>query len=141
MIQGPNFYAAYGENGTATCVICKSNNSPTRSSQGAYETIWYDMNFPFQDKQLTRAYISSYPLGANTSLDLYIASDYSSSYTQIKRADNTIFNTANGVLGFFRPAAFNNKKVYRAKVLFTSSTSTSPKLTGIGLRGVIKNPQ
>lgn len=141
MIQGPNFYGAYGENGTATAVICKSNNTPTRSSQGVFESIWEDMDAPFQDKELTRAYISSYPLGTSTSLDLYVASDYSSSYTQIKRADNTIFNTANGVLGFFRPAAFLNKKVYRTKVLFTSSTSTSPKLTAIGLRGNVKKLQ
>src|SRR3990167_5068327 len=139
LIQGSNFYASFDDNGAADHSRCESNNSPTRSSNGVYESVWIDFDNPFSDKSLSRAYISSYPLSASTSLDLYVATDYSSSYTQIKRADNTIFNTANGLLGLFRPAAFNNKKVYRVKVLWTRSTTNSPKLTAIGLRGEIKN--
>ncbi|OGZ57538.1 MAG: hypothetical protein A2728_00385 [Candidatus Spechtbacteria bacterium RIFCSPHIGHO2_01_FULL_38_11] len=137
-IHGPNYYGAFSDNGTETAMRCESLNSPTRSSNAVYESIWQDIGKPFNKKQLTRAYITSYPLSASTSLALSIAVDYSSSYTALKRADDTIFNTANGLLGLFRPAAFNNKYVYKVKVAFTSSTTNSPKLTGIGLRGIIK---
>lgn len=138
-IQGPNFYGAFSDNATADLCRCESNNSPSRSSNALIETIWIDDDKPLQKKQLIRAYLTSYPLSANTSLDLRVASDYSSSYTQIKRADDTIFNTANGLFGLFRPATFKDKLVFKAKVLFTSSTTNSPKLVGIGLRMLIKD--
>lgn len=139
MIQGPNYYGAYSDNGTNTATLCKTLNSPTRSSNAVIETTWIDDDKPFSDKSLTRAYLQSYPLPASTSLSLAVASDMSSSYTTIKRADNTVFNTANGLVGLFRPAAFQNKKEYRAKVSFTSNSTDSPKLQYVGLRMIIKD--
>lgn len=136
-IHGPNFYGAYNDNGSNLISRCESNNSPARSSNAVLETVWQDFGAPSQEKQLVRAYITSYPLAANTSVDLYVASDYGS-YIQVKRADDTIFNSLNGLFGLFRPAAFNNKFVFKAKVLFTSSGTNSPKLTSIGLRALIK---
>ena len=138
LIHGSNYYAAYYDGATASTARCESNNSPSRSSQALIETVIQDADRPFQDKQLIRAYLSAYPLTASTSLDLYIDSDFSGSYTQVKRADNSIFNSLNGVLGLFKPTAFNNKKSFKAKVLFTSSTTNSPKLQAIGLRILIK---
>lgn len=138
-IQGPNFYAAFSDNGTNTAMLCKSLNSPTRSSTAVIETVWIDDDKPFQRKDLTRAYITAYPLAADTSLSLSITSDYGSSYTVVKRADDSVFNTANGLLGLFRPSAFLNKYAYKAKVTFTSATSTSPKLQAIGLRIITKD--
>ena len=137
-IQGPNYYAAFSDNGTADHARCETKNSPTRSSNAVIEIVWQDIDAPLQDKDLVRAYIISYPLAASTSLDLSIASNYSSTYTSIKRADDTIFNTLNGLFGLFRPAAFADKKVFRAKVAFTSSTTNTPKLVAIGLRVSIK---
>ena len=139
LIQGSNYYAAYYDGTTASNCRCETNNSPARSSQALIETINIDADTPFTNKQLTRAYVSVYPLPASTSLDLYISSDFTNSYTQIKRANDTIFNSANGVLGLFRPKAFNNKKSFKAKVLFTSSGVNSPKLQNIGLRLIIKS--
>lgn len=138
LIQGSNYYAAFLDNAAAALARCETLNSPTRSSNAVVETVWIDDSKPSQYKDLVRAFITSYPLGANTSLALSVASDFSSSYTSVVRADNTAFNTANGVLGFFRPAAFTNKLAFRAKVAFTSSTTTSAKLQTIGLRIRIK---
>lgn len=141
LIHGPNYYGAYDDSG-AKISRCESNNSPSRSSQALIETTWQDFGAPLQDKQLIRAYLTSKKLPANTSLDLYIATDYDdSSYSQVKRADNSIFNSLNGVLGLFRPTAFKDKKAFKAKVLFTSSTTNSPKLQAIGLRSLIKQLQ
>jgi hypothetical protein len=134
LIQGPNYYAAFEDNGTSDNCRCESNNSPSRSSTAVYESIWIDDGKPYNNKDLYRAYVTSYPLVASTSLALSIASDYNSSYTAIKRADDTIFNTTSGILGFFKPAAFKNKKAFKAKVAFVSSTTSSPKLQSIGLR-------
>lgn len=134
LIQGPNFYAAYMDNATATSVRCETKNSPARSSQAVYESIILDGDDPTVNKTIERAYLTSYPLPASCSLDLYIDPDYSGTYTQVKRPDNTIFNSTNGLLGFFKPSAFKDKKVFRLKVLFTSNGTDAPKLTGIGLK-------
>jgi hypothetical protein len=141
LIHGSNFYAAYDDNGTHENSRCESNNSPTRSSNAVIETIWHDWETPFQKKDLIRAYITAYPLTANTSLNLYIASDFGNSYTQVTRPDNSVFNTTNGFLGLFKPSAFVNKGAYKAKVAFTSSTTSSPKLQTIGLRAIVKEAE
>ena len=139
-IHGSNFYGAYDNSG-ALCSRCESANSPSRSSNAVIETIWHDYGTPLQKKDLIRAYINAYPLVANTSLNLYIASDFGTSYTQVKRPDDSIFNTTNGLLGLFKPAAFVNKFAFKAKVAFTSSTTSSPKLQSIGLRVNIKDAE
>jgi hypothetical protein len=141
LVHGPNYYGAYYDGSSALISRCESNNSPTRSSNAVIETLWIDFDAPLQKKDLTRAYLMSHPLPSGTSLDLYIYSDYSSGSTQIKRADDSIFNTANGLFGLFRPSAFVDKFVYKAKVKFTSNGVNSPKLTGVGLRCNIKTAE
>ena len=140
LVHGSNYYGAYNDT-TNMNSRCESNNSPTRSSQAVVETIWQDWGTSIQKKDLIRAYINSYPLVANTALNLYIASNYGSTYTQVKRPDDSIFNTTNGFLGLFKPSAFVDKVAYKAKVLFTSSTIYSPKLQTIGLRVNIKTAE
>ena len=138
LVHGPNFYGAFIDNGTASTVRCESNNSPTRSSTALIESIWYDDGRPAQTKQLARAYINSYPLSASTALTLHVGKDFTATYTQVNRPDNSIFNTLNGLLGFFKPAAFSNNYAYRFKVVFTSNGVNSPKLQSVGLRYFVK---
>lgn len=138
-IHGTNYYGTFVDNTTNSHCRCESANSPTRSSNAVYESIWLDGGNPFADKQLSRAYLASKPLAASTSLDLSVAKDYSASYTNVKRPDNTIFNTLNGLLGFFKPVAFANIKVWKLKVAFTSSGATSPELVALGFKYTIKD--
>jgi hypothetical protein len=139
-IHGPNFYASFNDNGTNLISRCESNNSPNRSSNAVIETVWIDFSSPTQKKQLTRVYILSKKLPANTSLDLYVATDFdNNTYQQIKRPNDTVFNDANGLFGFFKPSYFNDKLVFKIKVVFTSHGSNSPQLQGIGLRSIIKD--
>jgi len=140
LIHGSNYYAAYDNSGALNS-RCESMNSPNRSSQAVIETIWQNYNSPLQRKDLTRAYINAYPLKADTSLNLYIATDYSTSYTQVKRPDDSVFNSLNGLLGLFRPASFSGKFAFKAKVAFTSKLTNSPKLQSIGLRANVKDAQ
>jgi len=137
-IQGQNFYASYIDNTTQTYMRCEGANSPSRSSNAVIETMWYDAGDPLIAKDLTRAYLTSYPLPANTSLKLYVATDYTATYTEIKRPNDSIFNDANGIFGLFKPSAFANKRAFKVKVEFISSTTNSPKLQTIGLRVNIK---
>jgi len=139
-IHGSNYYAAYNDTDNLAC-RCESMNDPTRSSTAFVETIWQDFGTPLQKKDLIRAYINAYPLVADTALNLYIYSDYSTTPTQIKRPDDSIFNTTNGLLGLFKPAAFVNKFAFKAKVIFTSTTTTSPKLQSISIRCNIKEAE
>lgn len=140
LVHGSNYYGAYNDT-TNKNSRCETMNSPTRSSQAVIETIWHDWNTSIQRKDLIRAYINAYPLVENTALDLSIASNYGTSYTNVKRPDDSIFNTTNGFLGLFRPTAFADKIAYKAKVAFTSATTSSPKLQSIGLRVNIKDAE
>ena len=140
LVHASNYYGAFNDGTNNLISRCAGNNSPARSSNAIIETLIEDFGTPIQKKELSRAYLIAYPLTTSTSLDLYVAPDFGS-YTQIKRADNSVFNTLNGLLGLFRPTAFNNKYVYKAKVAFTSNGVNSPKLRGIGLRAVIKETE
>lgn len=137
-IYGPNFYASFRDDTANKISRCETNNSPSRSSNAVIETTWIDFDAPLQKKDLIRAYLISKKLPSNTSLDLYIASDYDDNYTQVKRPDNTIFNSTNGLFGFFKPSSFVGKYAFKAKVKFTSNGVNSPVLQGIALRAIIK---
>lgn len=132
-IQGPNWYAAFDDNGTADNSRCEENNSPSRSSNATISTVIIDDGRPFQNKHLKEVYIASKPLGTGESLDLYVATDYGS-MSQVTRPDGSVFNTLNGLLGWFLPTAHKNKKVIQLRVDFTSNGSSSPYLTALGLR-------
>ena len=136
-IAGPNFYAAYVDNGTYK--VAKSTQSSPRSSNAVYESVWIDAQRPLQNKELNKVYLITKSLPANTSIKVYVASDFNDSYTEIKRADGSIYNTEGATMGIFRPHAFNNKKAFKVKLTFTSSGSNAPKLQAIGLRMLIKD--
>jgi hypothetical protein len=132
MILGPNFYGAYSDNGTATAVRCESNNSPSRSSSGIYESIWIDDDNPFSDKALQQALVATYPLPASTDVNLSIASDYGS-YSEVFRPDGTSLNTTGALLGNFS-TKIADKKLFKFKLQLVSSTTNSPKVTSVGLK-------
>ena len=131
-IHGSNYFAAFDDNGTADASRCETNNSPNRSSNAVYESIWIDDGEPLKDKILQNAWFHTYPLVANTSLALSVASNYGS-YSAVNQEDGGAFNEANALIGFYIPKAFSGKKVYKIKVAFTSSTTNSVKLVEIGL--------
>lgn len=132
MILGPNFYGAYVDNGTAAAVRCESNNSPSRSATGIYETIWIDDDNPFADKAMPIALVSTYPLPASADVDVSIASDYGS-YTEVFRADGTSLNTTGAVLGEFK-VKVANKKLFKIKLQLISNGTNSPKVTSVGMK-------
>lgn len=133
LIHGPNYYAAYYDGTNNVNARCETRNSPDRSSNAVYESLWVDAGDALVDKDLTEVFLQTYPLPTSTSLATSVASDYSSSYTAITRPDGTAMNDTSDVLGFFQ-AKQTKKKVYRIKVAFTSSTTSSPKLVQIGMR-------
>lgn len=139
LVHGPNYYGAYTD-GAQKATRCESNNSPTRSSNAVYESIWIDDEDPLVDKSIPHIYVSTYPLAASTAVACSVDSDYSGSYTAITRPDGTSMNTTSDVLGFFE-AFLADKKVVKVKLALTSSTTNSPKVTGIGVEmTVAKKP-
>lgn len=133
---GPNFFGAFDDNGTNTAVICKTLNSPTRSSNAVYESVWMDDEDPSSNKQLTDVYLCTQPLPASTDIDLSVATDYGS-YTEYFRGDATSLNTTSAVQGDFKIKGEGKKKVMKVKLAFTSNGSSAPKLTAILLRMAI----
>jgi len=142
-IQGSNYYACFDDNGTETATRCESNNNPTRSSNARYESVWIDFDILLQDKNLNEVIITTKRLPASTSLTVLAASDYleavDGDFTQMNRADNTIYNTTNAVIGRMKGTAFNNKKAFKIRVNFVSSTTNSPRLQSISLLSTIKS--
>ncbi len=130
MIVGPNYLGAFADNGTASSVICKTLNTPDRSTSGVYESIVLDDDNPLSNKFLPSMWVTSYPLGSGTDVNLHVAADYGS-YSEIFRADATSFNTTSSVLGMFLPKSFKDKKTFRFKLELVSTGSTSPKITGL----------
>ena len=137
-IQGPNYYAAYADNGTAEIMRCESNNSPGRSSNAVYESIWLDADEPFKDKTLQFVAVATYPLPASTSVAVSVGTDYSSSYTALKRASGTAHTTTSSVLAKLKAAIGANKKVFRIKVALTSSGTSTPKVVALAFGGTVK---
>jgi hypothetical protein len=137
-IQGSNFYASYDDDQTAKLARCETENSPARSSQAVYETIWLDFGSSSRDKHLKAIDLATYPLPASTKLALSVATDYNSSYTDIKRPDETDFDNDDGVMGYFT-CPLSNKKVFRIKIAFTSSTTNSVKLVSITMKSEIED--
>lgn len=130
---GPNFFGAFSDNGTNTAVICKTLNSPDRSSSGIYESVIIDNEDPTTNKAITRSYVAVQPLPASTDVNLSIASDYGN-YTEYFRGDGTSLNTTSAMLGDFYVTGMANKKVFKVKLQLVSSTSSSPKVTAIMLK-------
>lgn len=132
MILGSNYFGAFSDNGTAAAVICKTLNSPNRSSSGIYESVVIDDDNPLSNKNLNTVYITTYPAVASTDVNVSVAADYGS-YTEFFRADGTSLVTTGSVIGAFYITSFVNKKVFRVKMELVSSGSSSPKVTSIGL--------
>ena len=127
--QGPNFYGAFSDNGTADNTRCESLNSPTRSSNAVYETVVLDDDNGMVKKQITDAFVITQPLPASVSIALHIAPDYGS-YVQIYRPDATSMTGVDTVVGNFKPKRAG--KVFKFKAVFTSSGTSAAKMSGLG---------
>ena len=128
MIQGSNYYSAYYDGSANVNARCESNNSPTRSSNAVYESIFDDDGDPRIDKTLLEAGILSRPLAASTSVKLSVAVNYGS-YTDYTRPDATNFTGTNAVAGFYKLGV--KGKVLQYKISLTSSGTSSPKISGL----------
>lgn len=137
-IQGSNFYAAYDNDQVASVARCECQNSPSRSSNAVYESIWLDYGSSVKDKDLEEIYLPTYPLPASTKIALSIATDYSSSYTAVKRPDNTDYDNTGGVIGYFN-SKIADKKVYKIKLAFTSNLTDAIKLVGIIMKALAED--
>lgn len=133
MIQGPNFYVAYSDNGTASTARCESNNTPDRSSSGVYESIWIDDDNPTSNKTLSEVPVTTYVLPASTDVNCFVAADYGS-YSEIFRADGTSLNTTSAIMGVFKAKSLSNNKIFKVKLQLVSSGANSPKVTSFALR-------
>lgn len=131
LIHGPNFYASYFDGTNNVCARCATNNSPNRSSNAVYESLWLDAGVPLSNKAIDNIFITTYPLPASTAVVASLATDYSSSYTALTRPDGSTMNGTSDVIGFFNANSIP-QKVARIKVALTSSTTNSPKVTSVG---------
>ncbi len=132
-ILGPNFYGAYVDNTTASTARCESNNTPNRSASAIYESVVIDDDSPQSNKDLSDVVVTTQPLPASTDVNVSVANDYGS-YTEVFRPDGTSLNTTSAIQGDFKPKASKGKKSFKVKLELVSSTSSSPKVTSIGLR-------
>lgn len=133
LIVGPNYYAAYVDNTTASTARCESNNTPNRSASAIYESIWVDDDAPNTNKKFDAMYVSTQPLPASSDVNLSFAADYGS-YTEEFRADGTSLNTTNAVQGEFKLKSYHQKKLGKVKLELVSNGANSPKVTSIAFK-------
>lgn len=133
LVLGPNFYGAFVDNTTASTVRCEGNNTPNRSASAIYESIVIDDDAPSSNKDLTDVIVTTQPMPASTDVNISVLSDYGS-YSEIFRPDGTSLATTSAIQGDFKPKAIKGKKSFKIKMELVSSTSTSPKVTAIGVR-------
>ena len=129
----PNYYAAFDDNGTADNARCETNNSPARSSNAVYDTIYIDDGDAQIDKTLSQIYLSAKPLAASTAVAVSVEDDYDATFTAVTRPDGTSMNTTSDVLGFFDASGFAGIKVFRIRLAFTSNGASTAFVTGIGI--------
>jgi len=132
-ILGPNFYASYVDNTTASNARCESANSPSRSANAIYESVWIDDDAPNTNKVFESVYVSTQPLPASTDVNVSFASDYGS-LVEVFRADGTSLNTTSAVQGEFKLKSHSQKKAGKVKIQIVSNGAISPKVTSIGLK-------
>ena len=127
-IQGPNYYAAYYNGSANVNARCESNNSPNRSSDAVYESVFIDEGDARIDKTFQEVGVLTKPLAASTTITLSVAKNYGS-YSTVTRPNATNFTGTNAMLGLFLPGV--KGKVLQIRIAFTSSGVNSPKITGI----------
>lgn len=131
-IDGPNFFGAFSDNGTADHCRCETRNSPTRSSNAVYETIVIDDELQSSLGKLEEVFVTTKPLGGNgTKVNISIDPNYSGTYTQIYQSDGTTMQNTSDTIGVFKPK-LAEVKVFKIKMTLESNGTTSPKVTGIG---------
>lgn len=139
-ILGSNFYSAFDDNGTAKMSRCATLNNPNRSSNAVWESTWLDFGRPQERKDVTRISIMSKPLPIGTDVDVFLATNYNDSYTELKRNNGTSFNTENGTLANFSAGTVGaGIKAAKLKLLLKSNGVNSPKIQGISFLVQIKD--
>lgn len=136
LVHGPNFYAAFDDNGTASASKCEGNNSPNRSSDAVLRTVFEDDGKPMNNKQAKAIFIATQALPASTSIAAALAVNGSTTYNSVTRQDTSAYNTANAVKdaldSFSGDAA--DMVAYSIQLSFTSSGTNAPQLLAVGLR-------
>jgi hypothetical protein len=127
--QGPNFYASYVDNSAFKHSRCESNNSPNRSSQAVYESVYFDEGDATKEKDLLAAYVTCQQQPTGTFIKLSTKADYGS-FVQCFLEDGNTMSTAGRVLGVFKPKSVPGK-THQFKLEVVANGANSPKITGL----------
>lgn len=138
---GPNVYSVYIDNAsTATYTVMRTeeNNSPTRSSNAVYESIWIDAGSPEINKEWLGFYVTTRPMAASTSVlvdarvDNATSYDTSSDFTLSNSNDQTLDgNTADTF--WFREWPSVIGRTIQVRIAFTSSGTSRVSLYSISM--------
>ena len=134
-IQGPNYYAAFDDNGTSKISRCETKNSPDRSSNAVYESIIIDSGEPAVNKTMEDVVVLTKPLAASTSIAVSLDTDYGGSFSSITRPDGTSMNATNDTLGYFK-ARKAGIRSFQVKLAFTSNGTDTPKLVAFNVQSL-----
>lgn len=134
LTQGPNFYGAFDDNGTAKAVRCESNNSPARSSNAVWESTWQDEDTPMSEGLLQKVYVQTHPLAASTAVTVSARADHASSYTALTEADGGTMNSTGDELAVHLGSKIGKGYAFQVKLAFTSNNTDAPHLVALGLQ-------
>ncbi len=126
---GPNFFCAFDDNGSADFARIEGNNSPTRSSNAVYESIWVDSDTPETIKEWSGFFVTTKPLPDDCTVTIDARVDNATSYDTnatkvLTNTDDQTHSGGNANTSWFRVWTSVVGRVIQVKISFTSSTTT-----------------
>jgi len=131
-INDAKYVSFYNNNDTTHNVRMINGQAPVYSSQAFIETLLYDANYPYLDKNWQLLQVGLQPLTSLTSLSFQARRNTVDTYENI--CENNIISIPNTENQTFIIQGFSSK-VIQLKILFTSSGNSCPKLRWISLKG------
>lgn len=144
---GPNWFASFMDNTTERVVNVFDENSPTRSSQAIYESIWYDAGNPEVSKSWVGFILNTTPVASGVSVAVSARVDNASSYDTaslqtLSSANDQLDSGGTADTNWIRPWVSLVGRTLGFKLAFTSNATAYAKLYQISLihrDGLIEN--
>ena len=139
---GDNFYLAFDDNGTSDIKRIEGGNSPTRSSNGIYESILIDAGTPENNKEWRGFILNAKSMPTSCSITFDIRPDnvtaYDTSVALVLNSTNDYVDVggASGMTAdrfWYREMTSVVGRLVQIKLSFASSGTTMPVLYSLGL--------
>ena len=135
---GNNWFAAMLDNATENTMRIEGNNSPTRSSNAVYESVWFDGGNPEAIKDWRGYIVLSKVIPTSCEIKVDCKVDNATNYdtnSLVTLTSTNDYNHGGGTAGTYwhRITTSLAGRFLRIRIRFTSSTTTKPTLYQVSI--------